>query len=63
MNFHPDKQLFQVASIGDRTNDPWNARPVLCPLRHAGLNFEDTYCLGYGPSALGNITLHWLDQQ
>ena len=29
MNFHPDKQLFQVASAGDRTTDPWIAKPAL----------------------------------
>ena len=23
MNFHPDKQLFQVAGAGDRNTDPW----------------------------------------
>ena len=31
MNFHPDKQLFQVAATGDRTTDPWITRPVLYP--------------------------------
>ena len=29
MNFHPDKQLFQVAGAGDRTTDPWITKPVL----------------------------------
>ena len=29
MNFHPDKQLFQVA--GDRTPDPWVTSPMLPP--------------------------------
>jgi hypothetical protein len=29
MNFHPDKQLFQVAGDGDRTADPWITKPVL----------------------------------
>ena len=29
MNFHPDKQLFQVAGTGDRTTDPWITKPVL----------------------------------
>ena len=31
MNFHPDKQLFQVARTGDWTTDPWITRPVLYP--------------------------------
>jgi hypothetical protein len=31
MNFHPDKQLFQVADARDRTTDPWITRPVLYP--------------------------------
>ena len=31
MNFHPDKQLFQVAGVVDRTTDPWITRPVLYP--------------------------------
>ena len=31
MNFHPDKQLFQVAGAGDQTTDPWITRPVLYP--------------------------------
>ena len=31
MNFHPDKQFFQVASTGDQTTDPWITRPVLYP--------------------------------
>ena len=29
MNFHPNKQLFQVASAGDQTTDPWIKRTVL----------------------------------
>ena len=29
MNFHPDKQLFQVAGAGDRTTDPWITKPAL----------------------------------
>ena len=32
MNFHPDKQLFQVDSAGVRTNDPW----ITKPLHHGG---------------------------
>ena len=31
MNFHPDKQLFQVAGAGDRTDDPWFTSPTLPP--------------------------------
>ena len=31
MNFHPDKQLFQVVGAGDRTTDPWITRLVLYP--------------------------------
>ena len=31
MNFHPDKQLFQVAGAVDRTTDPWIRRPELYP--------------------------------
>ena len=31
MNFHPDKQLFQVAGAGDQTTDPRITRPVLYP--------------------------------
>ena len=29
MNFHPDKQLLQVAGAGDQTNDPWISKPAL----------------------------------
>ena len=29
MNFHPDKQLFQVHGPGDRTTDPWITKPAL----------------------------------
>ena len=29
MNFHPDKQLFQVASPGNQTTDPWITRSML----------------------------------
>ena len=29
MNFHPDKQLFQVAGAGARTADPWITKPAL----------------------------------
>ena len=29
MNFHSDKQLFQVAGTGDRTTDPWITKPAL----------------------------------
>ena len=29
MNFHPDKQLFQIAGAGDRTTDPSVTKPVL----------------------------------
>ena len=29
MNFHPDKQLFQVAGAGDQTTDPWITKPAL----------------------------------
>ena len=29
MNFHPDKQLFQVAGTGDQTTDPWITKPAL----------------------------------
>ena len=29
MNFHPDKQLFQVAGAGDRTIEPWITKPAL----------------------------------
>ena len=29
MNFHPDKQLFQVAGAGDQTTDPWITNPAL----------------------------------
>ena len=29
MNFHPDKQLFQVAGAGNRTTDPWITKPEL----------------------------------
>ena len=31
MNFHPDKQLFQVAGSEVRTTDPWITRPELYP--------------------------------
>ena len=31
MNFHPDKQLFQVVGARDRTTDPWITRPELYP--------------------------------
>jgi hypothetical protein len=31
MNFHPDKQLFQVAGTGVQTTDPWITRPALSP--------------------------------
>jgi hypothetical protein len=31
LNFHPDEQLFQVASAGDRTIDPWFTRSELSP--------------------------------
>ena len=31
MNFHPDKQLFQVAGTIDRTTDLWITRPELYP--------------------------------
>ena len=31
MNFHPDKQLVQVAGAVDRTTDPWITRPELYP--------------------------------
>ena len=31
MNFHPDYQIFQVASAGDRTADPWVTSPTLPP--------------------------------
>ena len=34
MNFHPDKQSFQVAGAEDRTNDPWITKPL--PLQHGG---------------------------
>ena len=27
MNFHPDKQLFQVAGAGERNTDPWITKP------------------------------------
>ena len=30
-NFHPDKQLFQVAGARDLTTDPWITRPELYP--------------------------------
>ena len=43
MNFHPHKQLFQVASAGDRTTDPWITRPVLYPYPR-GLTFRFSYC-------------------
>ena len=36
MNFHPDKQLFQVAGV--RTTDPWITRSVLSPYTMGGLN-------------------------
>ena len=29
VNFHLDKQLFQVAGAGDRTTDPWITKPAL----------------------------------
>jgi hypothetical protein len=29
MNFHPDKQLFKVASAEDQTTDPWITKPAL----------------------------------
>jgi cytochrome c biogenesis protein CcdA len=29
MNFHPDKQLFQVAGTRDQTTDPWITMPAL----------------------------------
>ena len=31
MNFHPVKQLFQVAGARDRTTDPWVTSPTLPP--------------------------------
>jgi hypothetical protein len=31
MNFHPVKQLFQVAGAGDRTAEPWVTSPMLPP--------------------------------
>ena len=31
MNFHPDKQLLQVAGTRDQTTDPWITRPALLP--------------------------------
>ena len=39
MNFHPDKQLFQVAGAGDRTNDkPLQSQrsTSTCTLHHGG---------------------------
>ena len=29
MNFHPVRQLFQIAAAGDRTTDPWVIHPTL----------------------------------
>jgi hypothetical protein len=29
MNFHPDKQLFQLAGAGVRNADPWITKPAL----------------------------------
>ena len=29
MNFHPNKQFFQVAGAKDRTTDPWITKPAL----------------------------------
>ena len=29
MNFHPEKQLFQVAAARDRTTDPWITKRVI----------------------------------
>ena len=31
MNFHPVKQLFQIASTGDQTADPWVTSQMLSP--------------------------------
>ena len=44
MNFHPDKQLFQVAGSGERTTDPWITKPAVYlytmgdPLPHVLIN-------------------------
>ena len=42
MNFHPDKQLFQVAGARDRTTDPWITKPVLYPYTMGGLTYFDS---------------------
>ena len=41
-NFHPDKQLFQVASARDRTTDPWVTSPTL-PRYTTGDSLFDIY--------------------
>jgi hypothetical protein len=42
MNFHPDKQLFQVAGAGDRTTDPWITiyKASALPLQHRGTHWS-----------------------
>ena len=46
MNFHPDKQLFQVAGIGDRLTDLWIKKPVLYPYSMGDpLNCKDIYAI------------------
>ena len=49
MNFHPVKQLFQVAGAGDRTADPWVTSPMLPPTPW-GLPLHYTYLLPYSLS-------------
>ena len=39
MNFHTDKQLFQVAGARDRTTDPWITRAVIYPFTTEDFQF------------------------
>ena len=49
MNFHPDKQLFQVASTGDWTTDPWITKPALYPYTMGDSSyFWLSKCCGFG---------------
>ena len=57
MDFHPDKQLFQVIGTGDRTTDPWITKPALYLYTMGDLVLRTTYSnpLDYKASTL---TLH-----
>ena len=57
MNFHPNKQFFQVAGAKDRTTDPWITKPALYLDMLGDLVLRTTYSnpLDYKASTL---TLH-----